>query len=148
LLDPPRAPCSTALIAGMSIKAARTHGYHGDAWELGAAAALRGLGWRAVQRPKSPRRAAQIEPIETALLNCGLLASHHSNCAVDAVIVGVPVWAVKGVGRLVSCDGCPEFGRARVLTEPERRAFLADLAYAQWSVAEMRSGAAWSFIAG
>jgi hypothetical protein len=147
LRQPARAPCSTALVAGMSIKAAKTHGYRCDDWELGAAAALRSLGWRAVQRPKSPKRAAQLQPIEEALANCGLLATHHSNCAVDALIAGVPVWAIKGVGRLISCRGCPTYPDVKPPSEEERRAFLVDLAYAQWSVAEMRSGAAWSFIA-
>lgn len=146
LVEPIRLANQVALIAGMSAKAAMTHGYAGGTWEQGAASELRALNWRPIQRPKVAKRMTALEPIDQALMNCGLLATHHSNCAVDAVVAGVPVWAVKGVGRLVSSDGPPACSAPRVLTLRERQGFLADLAYAQWTPAEMRSGEAWAYI--
>lgn len=144
LLRPAPRSSDIALIAGMSAKSARVHGYGLDAWERQAATIARARGWRAVLRPKAPR--VVIDAIETALMHCGLLVTHHSNCAVDAIIAGVPVWALRGVGRLVSPADCPQFGNAMLLGEAARRAIMADVAYAQWTVDEMRSGAAWEFM--
>jgi hypothetical protein len=141
-----KASNSVALVAGMSAKSAKVHGYRLGEWEreIGGVATRRG--WRVVQRPKATARSAPQEPIALALQACSLLVTHHSNCAVDAVIAGVPVWAHAGVGRLVSPTLCPEPGNTMCLTMKRRRAFLADVAYAQWTVAEMRSGEAWAFI--
>jgi hypothetical protein len=137
---------SVALVAGMSAKSARVHGYKLGEWEREAARVAAHQGWRVVQRPKAPNRDAVQEPIARALLNCGLLVTHHSNCAVDALIAGVPVWAHAGVGKLVSPTFCPAPGAAPPLTTAGRRAVLADVAYAQWTVAEMRAGDAWAFM--
>jgi hypothetical protein len=139
---------SIALIAGMSAKSAKVHGYRQGDWEREAARIVKAQGWEARQRPKATSRSGVQVPIGMALQCCGLLVTHHSNCAVDALIAGVPVWARAGVGELVSPTFCPAPGNAYRLTTAARRMVLADVAYAQWTVPEMRSGAAWEFMKG
>jgi hypothetical protein len=142
----------TILIAGMSAKAAGTHGYAEGEWEARTARALRsvvGVGVGVVMRPKPSKRHPPAERIEDALARTRLLVTHHSNAAINALAMGVPVFAVKGVGRLASrpvLDNDAVMNPYRLSLE-RRRQLLADAAYAQWSVEEMRTGAAWRHIA-
>lgn len=143
------------LIAGMSEKAARTHGYRFGEWEdktRKQIAAFK-LKYPIVLRPKPNRKQRGLPEIQGALSKARIVISHHSNVAVDALIAGVPSFTDKGVGRLIhanlatelTCDfiEVPYFPR-----EDDRRQLLCDIAYAQWTPAEMRSGAAFEHIRG
>lgn len=144
---------NTILVAGMSEKAAGTHGFRYRQWEDETIAQLSlwtvdDPGVRIEYRDKPPR-GAPVEPIEEVLKRCRLVVSHHSNCAVDAMIAGVPWWAKKGVGRIGSGD------LQRVVQQPfcglapaARQQLLADVAYAQWTPSEMQTGKAWDHIRG
>lgn len=144
------------LVVGMSEKAAGTHGFTGLAWEMQALEAARAAaGTREViYRPK-PKDIDAVEPIESVLKRTAFILTHHSNVAVDGLVAAVPCHATKGVGKLVSRSegwfikgavGCSFACRRPALAE--RRALLADVAYAQWTPGEMRSGAAWDHIRG
>lgn len=135
------------LVAGMSGKAAGTHGFQPDQWETAMLAHLQGLTWQEVQFRAKKKRLAGMEPIDQVLRRTWLAVMHHSNVAVDALLAGVPVYAVKGVGKLwsgpLTCGGT----LARRLYLPgERERYAADVAYAQWTTGEMRSGAAWNHV--
>lgn len=137
------------LIAGMSAKAAGTHGFRPLEWEQSALAMMKSEfpTVEVIYRPK-PANIDAVEPIADVLRRVGMIVTHHSNVAVDGLVAAVPSYAVKGVGKLVSYAGMvgAVSRRAPVLTEAERRALLADVAYAQWAPSEMRSGAAWEHI--
>lgn len=138
------------LVAGMSAKAAGTHGFRPLEWEQRTLARLKDQfpTVEVIYRPK-PANLDAVELIADVLKRVGIIVTHHSNVAVDGLVAAVPsVYAVKGVGKLVSADLMQDalMMRARVVPEIERRALLADVAYAQWTPSEMRSGAAWAHI--
>ncbi len=103
---------------------------------------------RHTDRPVVVRRKPQpgetVEPLEAALRKAHALVTHSSNVAVEAVIAGTPVFvsptsAAAPMGRtdLAGIES-PVF--------PDRDAWLAYLAYCQYSLEEMRSGKAWRLL--
>lgn len=151
--DRPNDGAGAVLVAGMSAKAAGTHGFKPEQWETETLARVRaaGGGFEIIDRPK-PANLDTAEPIEAVLNRCALVITHHSNVAVDGLVLGVPCYARKGVGMLVSLSDyiSPTGGLMWKPSPPiaERRALLADVAYAQWTPDEMRSGEAWAHLRG
>lgn len=143
---------NTILVAGMSEKGAKTHGYAYRQWEGQIMSDIHALivssGLRVEFRDKPPRKSPKpVEPIAAVLQRCCLVVSHHSNVAVDALIAGVPSWCRKGVGTLWSAASLEEAVRRSVpVSSQARQQYLQDIAYAQWTPAEMRSGEAWDHI--
>lgn len=142
------------LIAGMSGKSAWTRGLKPQEWEARTVEALRRITDRPiVYRPKpSWPDATPIEgtefsgpntTVEQALRNCWAVVTLHSNVAVDALLAGVPVVVSEGVctGFSGSLDTIE-----RALTPDGREQLMADIAYCQWSVAEMVDGTCWRSI--
>jgi hypothetical protein len=150
-LDRPRG--DTIIIAGMSEKAARTHGHGFGQWENRMKMLLEHLApdRTIIDRPKpSGKSPVKSLPIEQLLDDAHMLVTHHSNAAIDALIAGVPTYALKGAGALIS----PRQLSAAVIEHPEmpteesRMSLLNDIAYAQWTPAEMRRGDFWEFLKG
>ena len=135
------------LAGGMSPKAAGTHGYAYGQWEERIRASLTRIrpDLPVIMRPKPNKRAVPQIPIYEVLQTTRLLVTHHSNAAIDALLLGVPVYAVKGVGRLASADtlDAAALEHPYELNYAARLQLLADVAYAQWTPQEMRSGEAW-----
>ncbi len=149
-IQPDRAPTSDMiLVAGMSDKAAGTHGFKPGQWERDTVSHLTArFPTRQVILRAKPRNLDSVEPIAQVLERTGFIVTHHSNVAVDGLVAGVPCWSRKGVGKLVS-RGENAVEGALMAYQPsfeERRALLADVAYCQWAPDEMRSGAAWAHI--
>ena len=139
------------LVAGMSEKAAGTHGFKAGEWERRMAGVLRrmaGPDVPIVVRPKPSKRQKVETTIEQALERARLLVTHHSNAAIDALALDVPIYCVKGAGALLSPPALSFVDPARPpsTSAEERLALLRDVAYAQWSVPEMQSGAAWEHV--
>jgi hypothetical protein len=140
-----------ALLLGVQGKSMREHGYRYMQWETATAKRLLQLGLSVVYRPKptDPEKAPMnIDgvgyddgPLDEAIGNAKLVVAHHSNAAIDALVAGVPVHCETGAAAAFSVPIC---------AEPEQREgreqFLADVAWLQWSLAEMRSGAAWAHL--
>lgn len=148
---------SNVIVAGMSAKAAGSHGLAPHQWEQLAIGRLQPTGVPIVYRPKPSWHAARPLPgaaysvdedIKDALGKARLLVTHHSNAAVDAIVAGVPVYCETSVGALMSTPNLTDVVNPRRHSEAERRQFLADVAYCQWNVAEMRSGACWDHVKG
>jgi len=131
------------LIAGMSEKAARTHGYAFKQWEDEAMVRMRAYTNRPIVFRPKPSKAVPGTPISDELRRSAVVVSHHSNVAVEAMIEGVAVYAEKGVGKLVSMKDLREVEYARPPDLETRIAFLADIAYCQWTPEEMRRGEVW-----
>lgn len=136
------------VVAGSTMKAAADHGMEYMAWERQAVERLRDCGVPVVYRPKpSDADAVPIDgvpfdrrPIGEALGSAWGWVTHHSNSAVDALLAGVPVHCETGAAAAFSVP-------LETMASPEllggRRQFLSDVAWLQWTLDEMRSGAAW-----
>lgn len=150
----PRGPHGRAvLVPGMSDKAAGTHGFYPMQWERQMLARLERLvPGDVLFRPKTARLTG-MEPIDRVLQRCRAVVTNHSNVALDAIIAGVPCIATKGVGRLLTVEGALDIVEATGIwpecpSDDQRQALVQDVAYAQWTPAEMRTGAAWDHIRG
>lgn len=138
----------TIVIAGCSAKSSIEHGLIYRKWEVDTAEALQGCGKRIVYRPKptdkmrSPIPGTEYDdgPIEATLARASAFVSHHSNACIDALVAGVPVHCVTGAAAAFSVPLADIAGADM----PEgREQFLADVAWLNWSLEEMRRGEAW-----
>lgn len=137
------------LVAGMSEKSARTRGYAPQQWEAFAIRTLQGIypTRPILYRPKpswtgaSPIIGAAYSPasvpLEEALRGAWAVVSCHSNVAVDALVAGIPIYVEGGV----AADFSTPLDQLATPRMPEgREQLMADIAYAQWTPEEMRSG--------
>ncbi len=85
---------------------------------------------------------ASASPIDQVLTGASLLMTWHSNVAIDAIRMGIPVVCRDGAAAAV----CPSvISETPVPLTPERRArFLSHLAYFQWAPSEAAEG--WQFL--
>lgn len=136
------------IVAGSTQKAATDHGMAYMEWERRAIKRLISYGLNPIYRPKpNDPNARPIEsagydhrPISEALRNARVWVTHHSNSAVDALLAGVPVHCEIGAAAALSMtfDQIPNAPRRE-----GREAFLADVAWLQWTLDEMRTGEPW-----
>lgn len=140
------------LLAGMGPKGSRAEGFSPLAWERRALAMIRQYTDRPIiYRPKpnweNPLPFADVitapkdQPLMQALAGCHAVVAHHSNAAVEALVAGVPAFVVEGIALPMGSADLSSIEKPRYPTG--RPQWLADAAYAQWSVTEMASGAAW-----
>lgn len=142
---------SEIVVAGSSPKAAADHGLGYMAWERRAVKALTAKGLRVVYRPKPGDPAAQpiegagydTRPLAEALEAAAGWVTHHSNSAIDALVAGVPVHCEIGAAAAFSVP-LEQIGQAPRLEGREQ--FLADVAWLQWNLDEMRRGDAWAHL--
>ncbi|MDE2470755.1 MAG: hypothetical protein KGL35_18925, partial [Bradyrhizobium sp.] len=144
-IQPWRRSGSHILLAGMSEKSAGTRGYGPQEWERATIEAIRTITVRPiVYRPKPSWLGATPIPgawysgpeetIERALRDCWLVATLHSNVAVDALLAGIPVNAREGVAT----DFSTPLAKIESPLYPDgREGLMADIAWIQWSLAEM-----------
>lgn len=146
------------VVAGSGPKSSVRDGNEFQAWEREAIAALRLLTDREiVYRPKPYMKDAAPPPIEGSRMDrekpiAALLEGAHavvtrqSNVAVDALRLGVPVFCLDGVASVLAKDDLSWIESPRIPSDDQRLQFFADLAYCQWTMAELRTGAAWAHI--
>jgi hypothetical protein len=142
------------LIMGATAKSAPEHGFAYMEWEAAAAKAALKSGKPVVYRPKPRDVNSHKLPvagvgydasrtIDAALDAAWCVVTHHSNAAIDALVHGVPVHSASGAAAAFSVP-LASVGDPPLLEGREQ--FLADVAWLQWSVAEMKSGAAWAHL--
>lgn len=144
------------LLAGMGDKGALAEGYQPNEWERQAVDILRANTDRPIiYRPKpSWKKASGIpgcqtvdskqRPVELDLANAWALVTHHSNVAVDGLVAGVPAFCWAGVAAPFSSQKLEQIERPQY---PDGRdAWMADVAYTQWTPEEMASGACWAHL--
>lgn len=73
------------------------------------------------------------------------VVTFNSNSAVEALLEGVPVYA-EDAGSMAYGMGAATLADLAQPAMPDRLQWLADLAYAQWTPAEMREGKAWAHL--
>lgn len=139
------------LLCGMGAKAARSLGFGAEAWERQAIAALRAVTDRPIHYRPKPSWLAAV-PIEgtiyshgdslgEALAGAHAVVTHHSNAAVEAVCAGVPCFTVQGVALAMGS------ARLKAIETPlypdDRAQWAADVAWTQFTTAEIAAGLAW-----
>jgi hypothetical protein len=150
-IQPWREAGDEVLIVGSSRKSAVQHGYEYMEWETKVAQQLKDCGKRVVYRPKptDPERRPipgvgyDEGPLEGSLAKAWAVVTHHSNAAVKALAAGVPVHCATGAAAAFS------FPLDRIADPPlleGREQFLYDVAWLQWTIEEMESGACWAHL--
>lgn len=121
-----------------------------------AEATIRELGsltsMEVVFRPHPLHRMAPIHgssysdrTLEEDLADAFAVVTFNSNTGVDAAVRGIPVFAADpGSMALAVANG--DLRRIAQPEKPDRSQWLRDLAYAQWTPAEMRRGDAWAHL--
>ena len=121
----PRGP---VVIAGLGDKARVQYGAAEiDAWEDSMIAACEQRRRPFLYRPKR-----SATPIETALRGASLVITWHSNVAVDAIRMGLPVICRDGAAAAVCASTWTD--DIRPLPAETRDRFLSNLAWFQWDL--------------
>jgi hypothetical protein len=82
-------------------------------------------------------------PLAADLADCWALVTCASNVAVDALLAGVPVFCTELCGAYSM--GTPDLSRIEApIMRDDREQWAANLAAAQWSIEEMRTGICWA----
>lgn len=147
------------LLCGMGPKAAEAEGFEPTQWERWAVAELRKHTDRPIiYRPKpnwpTARRLEGTEwgavakdgEIKDALDGVWAVVSHHSNANVEALQLGVPSFTLGGVALPLSEARFSLIEAPRLPSDAVRAQWLADVAWTQWSVAEMAEGSPWAHL--
>jgi hypothetical protein len=130
------------LVAEPSATLAVFHGLAG--WGERTVAALRRHTDRPILvRPKPPPR-GPATPLAADLKDAHALVTHTSNAAVEAAVLGVPIFVdPASAARHV---GLTDIAKIETPVYPDRDAWLAALAYCQFSEAEMLDGTMWRLL--
>ena len=92
------------------------------------------------------RISEQPEMIEDALVGSHVLVTHTSNTAVNAIIAGIPAIVTGPCVASVLCShSLDDLDNPPFPSDEQRMQWLYNLAYCQWSDAEMASGEMWAF---
>ena len=146
---------TSILLAGMSAKSAESEGFAPQQWEQLTLGMLRQFTDRPIiYRPKpswreaAPLDGASYEPglddLGRLLEDCHAVVTHHSNVAIDGLLAGIPAFCVKGAALPMALNDLTK------IEEPyrplDRAQWAADLAWSQFTPAEMRSGFVWNHL--
>jgi hypothetical protein len=82
------------------------------------------------------------QPIEEDLKGAHAIVTFNSNAAVDAVIAGIPAFAMDQ-GSMAWDVTEHDLARIEQPIRPDRDQWAAELAYTQWTQDEMARGWAW-----
>ncbi len=85
-----------------------------------------------------PKPGEKNIPFEDQLLDAHALVTHSSNVAIESVIAGVPVFVSET--SAASPVGLTDFSRIENPIYPDRRPWLKNLAYSQFSFNEIKNG--------
>lgn len=147
----------TILVAGMGPKAAWAENcLPVESWEKNAIATIKQFTDRPIiYRPKPSQHYGKHiadTTLDTATLigiaikHSWAVVTHHSNVGVDGLVAGVPCFTEQGVAVPMSHSDLSQIESPRYPSFEERVQWLNDVAYVQWSIQEMRSGACWRYL--
>lgn len=87
------------------------------------------------------------ETLDELLKGAWCMVTHGSNACFEAIVSGVPVIVLgDAVAKPISSIHLRQLADPPLASDKERKQWLANLAWFQWTQAEMCSGAAWDFI--
>lgn len=140
------------LLAGMSAKSAQVNGYAANEWETKAIVEIRKHTDRQiVYRPKPsykeaiPLLGADYAPgplaLEPLLTDAHCVVTHHSNVAIDGLLLGVPCFVDADCpGKVFSGHSLSDLDDLPMPSVEAREDWLGTLAYQQWMPWEIRRG--------
>lgn len=148
-------PTGPVVVAGLGEKARVQYGAATvDAWERAMIAACRErwpnrpVVYRTKKsgspEPSGVHVSGPGVPIEQALRGASLVVTWHSNVAVDAIRLRIPVICRDGAAAAVCPPALDAESDPAPLPEAVRDRFLANLAWFQWAPSE--AGACWTFL--
>ena len=118
---------------------------HGCAdWLETTLATLRSVTDRPVTVRVKPQPGEVAVPLGEALETAHALVTHSSNAAIEAVCMGTPVFV--SAGSAAAPVGLTDLSQIESPTYPDREAWLAHLAYNQFSFDEIGDGRAWRML--
>lgn len=87
------------------------------------------------------------ETLEMALAGAHCMITHGSNACFEAMLTGIPTLVLgDAVARPVSTTDITEVEDPKMIPDDERKQWLSNLAYCQFTAHEMESGLAWSIV--
>jgi hypothetical protein len=141
-LDPWRSGGRSILICPPTDFFMAAHGCQG--WLERTLEVLRGHTDRPLVIREKPRPGESVQPLHEALRDAHALVCHSSNVAIEAVLAGVPVFVAPT--SAAAPVGLTDLQAIESPLFPDRRAWLAHLAYSQFSLEEIASGVAWRML--
>lgn len=103
--------------------------------------------WKDARPIRGATFSSPAESIEDVLKRAHVLVTHGSNACFEAVVSGVPCIILgDAVAKPMSSTELDFVDNPRLASDKERNQWLSDLAYCQWTLAELASGEAWSYI--
>lgn len=93
---------------------------------------------------QKPQPGEEAVPLSKALETAHALVTHSSNVAIEAACMGTPVFVAPA--SAAAPIGCLDLNSIEQPVYPDRRAWLAHLAYNQFSFDEIRDGRAWRML--
>jgi len=124
-------------------------------WYRDTVKELRSLGVKNVLLRRHPLDASEkidvgceysdIEDLDRDLSRTRIVVTFNSTSGVNAIIAGVPVIALDKASMVWSV-AAHELKAVKRPIRPDRQQWLDDLAYCQWTEAEIRSGEAWEHL--
>ena len=91
-----------------------------------------------------PKFAVMPKPLSADLKDAWCVVTHSSTAAVTAALQGVPVFCEPTCAA--ASVGCTDLSQIETPRRPDREEWLAELAWRQWSEAEMKGGLAWDHV--
>lgn len=116
-----------------------------NAWLSVARESLARVTERPVRFRPHPQIAKPDMSLEEDLEDCWAVVTFNSNAAVDAAIRGVPVFAADA-GSMAYPIANKDLSHIEIPSTPERKQWLNNLAYTQWTQEEMRQGLTWAHL--
>lgn len=99
---------------------------------------------RYTDRPLRIREKLSPVPLAADLNGAHALVTHQSNAAVEAVIMGCPVFVDRG--SAAALVGHTDLSKIETPIYPDRKPWLCSLAYSQWNEEELTNGALWRML--
>ena len=91
-----------------------------------------------------PKPGEEVKPLPEALSTAHALVTHSSNVAIEAAVMGTPVFVSPS--SAAAPVGLTDLSRIETPLRPERLQWLAHLAWSQFSFEEIQSGQVWELM--
>ena len=141
-LQPWRKDGEHILLCGQVPWDASVEHIHFNTWLSTARERLRQTTDRPVRFRPHPQMAKPDMSLEEDLEDCWAVVTFNSNTGVDALLRGVPVFA-DDAGSMAYPIANKDISKIENPQTPERKQWLNNLSYTQWTPEEMRRGLAW-----
>lgn len=103
--------------------------------------------WREAEPIDGTRFSRPPETIYDVLPHAALMITHGSNAVFEAVMEGVPTIVLgEGITKPISSTSLDDLKSPRLASDKQVGQWLANLAWWQWTPAEMAAGDCWAFL--